>query len=201
MRLRHATPLCNVLSIIRRGLLTAYSHCKRVWLHERGKTQWAVQHVARRHGCKRHEVIVLEVEVPAGTLRRHGQGVFHCDRDIGPQALVRVVRGRHTGQRRGTFPPTDNPMEDRMSTNESPRDFLHEASAALSELQASDFTEPRAYALSRLAVAQQVQRVTGQLMKLGPLLPTVGRRAVGVPARRAHAPAGVAGRAARRTHA
>jgi hypothetical protein len=94
MKLRHATPLCNVLGIVRRGLLTAYSrsHCKRVWLHERGKTKWAIRHVAKRHGCRPHEVVVLEVEIPAERLRKHGKGVFHCDRDIGPHALVRVVR-------------------------------------------------------------------------------------------------------------
>jgi hypothetical protein len=76
MLLRHATPLRNLASIYRRGLLTAKSQGKRrvVWLHAPAKTPWATIHTVERHGGRIEAVAVLEVEIPRGWLRRSKRG-------------------------------------------------------------------------------------------------------------------------------
>jgi hypothetical protein len=73
--LRHATPLRNVRSILRRGLLPSMAKGARriVWLHTPGRTGWAIPHVAERHHVAASAVAVLTVEVPRDRLRRHGR--------------------------------------------------------------------------------------------------------------------------------
>ena len=79
MLLRHATPRKNLPSIRRRGLLKSKSRGRLqvVWLHAPSRSAWAVLHTVKRHGGRVEDVVILEVEVPRGWLRRnrrqHGQ--------------------------------------------------------------------------------------------------------------------------------
>jgi hypothetical protein len=93
MLIRHATPRHNVLSILRLGLLTARSQCKRpaVWLHAPGATPWAILHVARRHGVRAESVVVLEVEVSRKWLRRARRGLWYTLRDMPTERIRRLV--------------------------------------------------------------------------------------------------------------
>ena len=52
MLLRHATPLRNLPSIQRHGLLCSKSkgRLKAVWLATEGKSSWAALHIVKRHG-------------------------------------------------------------------------------------------------------------------------------------------------------
>ena len=91
MLLRHATPLRNLLSIQRYGLLCAKSQgrLKVVWLATKENSRWAALHVVERHGGRIEAVVTLEVDVPRSWLRRSRKGLWHCTRDI---AAARVLR-------------------------------------------------------------------------------------------------------------
>jgi hypothetical protein len=69
---RHATLARNLRSILRHGLLRSKSQGKKpvVGACAPGKTAWACLHVIRRHGGKAQEVVVLEIDVPRGWLKR-----------------------------------------------------------------------------------------------------------------------------------
>ena len=84
MLLRHATPVCNLPNIERRGLLCRKSQgrLKAVWLATEGKSSWAAMHVAWRHGARIEAVITLEVDVPRSWLRRSRKGLCYCTRDV-----------------------------------------------------------------------------------------------------------------------
>jgi hypothetical protein len=90
--LRHATPLRNVKSILRSGLLPALARgrLKAVWLHTPSRTAWAVPHVANRHHVQEEQVAVLTVEVPRPWLRKRARGVWYCGRVISPEWIVSV---------------------------------------------------------------------------------------------------------------
>src|SRR5262249_32257326 len=66
MLLRHATPIRNLPSIQRHGLLCSKSQgwLKAVWLATKEKSSWAAMHVAWRHGARIEAAITLEVDVP-----------------------------------------------------------------------------------------------------------------------------------------
>jgi hypothetical protein len=91
--LRHATPRKNLASIRRAGLLCSRSRGPRpvVWLHAPGRTAWAVLHTVRRHGGRAEAVVVLEVAIPRGWLRRARKGLWQCARDVPPARLLRVI--------------------------------------------------------------------------------------------------------------
>jgi hypothetical protein len=94
--LRHATPRRNLQSILRYGLLTAKSQgrYKAVWLHGAGRSEWAALHTVRRHGGRVEDVVVLEVRVPAGWLKRHGgsaREMWRSVRDVPPRLVRKVI--------------------------------------------------------------------------------------------------------------
>jgi hypothetical protein len=94
--LRHATLAKLLPSILRHGLLCSKSQGKKpvVWACAPGQTPWACLHVIRRHGGKAQEVVVLEIAVPRGWLRRHGgaaRGLWYSVRDIGPEHIRAVL--------------------------------------------------------------------------------------------------------------
>jgi hypothetical protein len=86
MLLRHASPLRNLASIQRFGLLTNKSRGKLpvIWLHAASKSAWAMLHSVKRHGGKVQDVIVLELDIPRRWLRRSRRGLWYCRRDIPP---------------------------------------------------------------------------------------------------------------------
>jgi hypothetical protein len=93
MLLRHATPARNLAGILRCGLLTAKSRGKlpAVWLVSPGKSSWAVLHVIKRHGGRVETTVVLEVDVPRGSLRRSRKGLRYVLRDVPPERIKRAL--------------------------------------------------------------------------------------------------------------
>ena len=93
MLIRHATLRKNLPSIGSRGLLCSKSQGKMpvVWLHSPTATPWAALHTVRRHGGRVEGVVILEVEVPRGWLRRNRKRLWYSTRDIPPDCLRRLV--------------------------------------------------------------------------------------------------------------
>jgi hypothetical protein len=93
MLLRHATPLRNLPSIQRKGLLCSKSQgkLKVVWLHAPAETSWAVLHTVKRHGGRVEGVLIFEVEVPRGWLRKSRKGLWYCPQDIPPERFHRLI--------------------------------------------------------------------------------------------------------------
>lgn len=91
MILYHASPSANDKSIEARGLLTSFSATARpeIWLHDIAQRPWAVQHVAKRHGCKGRDVTVYKVQISGAKVRKRGRGVYTCSVDIPAVALER----------------------------------------------------------------------------------------------------------------
>jgi len=84
MLLRHATPVCNLRSIERAGLLCSKSRGRLpvVWLHAPSKSSWAVLHTVRRHGGRVQDVVIIEADVPRRWLRRNRRKLWYCPRDV-----------------------------------------------------------------------------------------------------------------------
>jgi hypothetical protein len=93
MLLRHATPIRNLASINRLGLLCSKSKgkLKAVWFHSPARTSWAVLHVVKRHGGRVQDVVVIEADVPRSWLRRHRKGVRYCLSDVPPSRFRRLI--------------------------------------------------------------------------------------------------------------
>jgi hypothetical protein len=93
MLLRHATPIRNLASIQRFGLLCSKSQGKKkvCWLHTVSKSSWAVLHTVRRHGGRVQDVVIIEVEVTQRALRRSKRGLRYSVKDIGPNQLRRII--------------------------------------------------------------------------------------------------------------
>ena len=93
MLLRHASLRRNQPGIGRDGLLCAKSQgrLKVVWLHAPSKSAWAALHVVRSHGGRVEGVVILEVDVPRGWLRRNRRGLWYAVRDIPPCRIRRVA--------------------------------------------------------------------------------------------------------------
>jgi hypothetical protein len=93
MLLRHATPKRHLPSIQGSGLLCSKSKgkLKVVWLHCQTKTAWATLHTVRRHGGRVEDVVVLEVDVPRGWLRRNRRGLWYSSEDVPPGRIRRVI--------------------------------------------------------------------------------------------------------------
>jgi hypothetical protein len=96
VKLRHATPRRNIISILTDGLLTRKSQgrLKAVWLHTAGRSEWAALHTVARHGGRVEDVVVIEIAVPRAWLKRHGgnvRGVWRSVRDIPVRCFTRVI--------------------------------------------------------------------------------------------------------------
>src|SRR5947209_18749726 len=93
MLLRHATPLRNLASIQRTGLLCSRSRGRLpvVWLHCASKSSWAVLHTVKRHAGRVEGVIIIEVDVPRSWLRRSRSRLWYCPRDIAPHRFRRLI--------------------------------------------------------------------------------------------------------------
>jgi hypothetical protein len=93
MLVRHATLRRNLPSIRRRGLLCGKSQGKLpvVWLHTSLATAWAAVHVVKRHGGRIEGVVVLEVEVPRGWLRRSRKRLWYSTEDVPPGRIKRTI--------------------------------------------------------------------------------------------------------------
>ena len=93
MLLRHATPRRNLPSIRRDGLLCSKSKGRLpvVWLHAPTATPWAVLHTVKRHGGRVEGVVILEVEVPRGWLRRNRRRLWYSTQDVPPGRIRRVI--------------------------------------------------------------------------------------------------------------
>jgi hypothetical protein len=93
MRLRHATLIRYLPSILKGGLLTSKSQGRMpvVWLHSPSCSAWAGWHTVRRHGGRIEQVVILEVEVPRSWLRRSKKGLWYCPRDIPPSRILGAV--------------------------------------------------------------------------------------------------------------
>jgi hypothetical protein len=92
--LRHATPLANLKSIERTGLLPSRSQTARneVWLHKPSRTAWAVLHVARRHKVPIEKIVVLTVRVPRAKLQRRRSCLWSCSQTIQPEQIKASIR-------------------------------------------------------------------------------------------------------------
>ena len=84
MLLRHATLRRNLASIMRRGLLCSKSRGKMrvVWLHTPTASAWATVHTVERHGGRVEGVVILEVDVPRGWLRRNRKRLWYSTQDV-----------------------------------------------------------------------------------------------------------------------
>ena len=93
MLVRHATLRRNLASIMRRGLLCWKSRGKMpvVWLHTPTATPWATVHVVRRHRGRVEGVVILEVDVPRGWLRRNRKRLWCGTGDVPPGRIRRVI--------------------------------------------------------------------------------------------------------------
>src|SRR5438034_7519920 len=89
MRIRHATLRRNLPSIRRFGLLCSKSQGKLPvgWLHAPSKSAWATIHTVERHGGRVEGVVVLEVEVPRGWLRRNRKRLWYSTKDVPRQVF------------------------------------------------------------------------------------------------------------------
>jgi hypothetical protein len=93
--IQHATLKQHLASIEAEGLDPKRATGKQdlVWLHTPGRTMWAVLHTQKRHGVALAEVLVLDLDVPRGWLRRAWRGLWTCDRVIPASAIRRVRTG------------------------------------------------------------------------------------------------------------
>ena len=100
MKLRHATPLANMDSIVDEGLAPMYavtdSDKKYIWLHTPGRTPWALAHTSRRKQTRKEEIVILEVSVPRRWLTRAWPGIWKCPRVIAPARLKKLEGKHHT---------------------------------------------------------------------------------------------------------
>lgn len=88
----HATPVRNLPSILRQGLLPWFARGKRkaVWLCSQGRRVWAADHVASRHGVSLADVFLLRVLVDRQEIRRHCRGCWYAQVVIEPQQVQAV---------------------------------------------------------------------------------------------------------------
>jgi hypothetical protein len=93
MLLRHATPIRNLPSINKRGLLCSKSQGRRkvVWLHSASKSSWATLHTVKRHRGRVQDVVILEIDVPRAWLRRSKRGLRYSVKDVPAERIRRVI--------------------------------------------------------------------------------------------------------------
>lgn len=78
MKLYHATLKSNLDSINEKGIDPSFSKGaeKVIYLHTASRTEWAILHMLKRHRCSIDEIIIIEVNVPRGKLRRRWRGLW-----------------------------------------------------------------------------------------------------------------------------
>src|SRR5713101_8759597 len=93
MTIYHTTTARVLPSILVGGLLTRYSTGAQpvVWLHGAARTDWAMHHVYRRHGGRMQQIVRLTVDVPRSWLKRSGDGLWHCPRDIPADRILSIT--------------------------------------------------------------------------------------------------------------
>jgi len=62
-----------------------------VWLHTPTPTAWATVHTVERHGGRVEGVVIHEVEVPRGWLRRNRKRLWYSTEDVPPGRIRRVI--------------------------------------------------------------------------------------------------------------
>lgn len=87
----HCTPRRNACSIAAEGIDPGYalSDTERSYYVTAGSLDWAVSHVAMRHGVAESEVIVLKCRVPRTWLTRFRRGVWYATRTLPPGRISR----------------------------------------------------------------------------------------------------------------
>ena len=90
MILYHATLKRNLDSILQTGLNPEYSKGKErvIYLHTASRRHWAILHTATRHSASLYDILIIEVNVPRGKLRRRRRGLWTTNQpitDIGAQ--------------------------------------------------------------------------------------------------------------------
>lgn len=90
LTLYHCTPRRNLRGIRRGGIDPAYarSNTERSYYVTAGAIDWAIPHVAMRHGVDEREVIVLECRVPRKWLTRFRRGVWYATRILPPERIT-----------------------------------------------------------------------------------------------------------------
>ncbi|MXV82379.1 hypothetical protein F4Z98_03315 [Candidatus Poribacteria bacterium] len=84
MILYHATLKRNLDSILQTGLNPKYSKGSEqvIYLHTKSRIHWAILHTATRHSASIEDILIIEVEVPRGKLRRRRRGLWTTDQPI-----------------------------------------------------------------------------------------------------------------------
>lgn len=87
--LYHCTHRRNVPSITAEGIDPAYamSDTKRSYYVTAASLEWAIPHVAMRHGVAESEVIVLKCDIPRMWLTRFRRGVWYATRILPPERI------------------------------------------------------------------------------------------------------------------
>jgi hypothetical protein len=82
--LLHVSLRRNLPSIWRFGLSPAFARCGLpvVWLCAPSRREWALAHVAARHGVPVASLIVLRVSVPRSQLVRRRRFLWTCSRVV-----------------------------------------------------------------------------------------------------------------------
>lgn len=94
MKVYHVTRKANKASILKRGIDPVHSTGRQMlsWFVSFDKMQWAILHVMRRHFVHLEDVIVFQVEVPDGWVRKTGRyGVFNTKNITGISFTDRVL--------------------------------------------------------------------------------------------------------------
>lgn len=93
MKIYHTTTAKLLPSILSGGLQTCRSQGASpvVWLHSADRTDWAMHHVYRRHGGKLQQIVRLTVDVPRSWLRRAGDGLWSCARDVPSLRILSIL--------------------------------------------------------------------------------------------------------------
>lgn len=88
MKLRHATPIGNLPSILAGGISPTLSECERpeIWLCTPSRTRWAVKHIQERH--RKRNLAVIEVNVPRSWLTRRKKNVWTCAKPIPTERIT-----------------------------------------------------------------------------------------------------------------
>jgi hypothetical protein len=94
MRLYHATPMSNVQSILENGVLESKGAIKTIWVHGIRAREWALEHVSRRHGVPKHEIVFFAFNLDTRRLTRTNQRcVWHTGgRDLETFQIRNVVQ-------------------------------------------------------------------------------------------------------------
>jgi len=84
MKLYHATLKRNLDSILQIGLNPQYSTGKEqvIYLHTKSRIHWAILHTATRHSASISDILIIEVNVPRGHLRRRRRGLWTTNQPI-----------------------------------------------------------------------------------------------------------------------